>query len=78
MENEIVKNHDLSSESRNEFDVKYKDFNKLETLKEILYTQKEILKQTKANRSNTSKLVWWLVFIPILLSVIFFLMRAYR
>ncbi|WP_406683327.1 hypothetical protein N1F78_11600 [Seonamhaeicola sp. MEBiC1930] len=44
----------------------YGELDDSETLKEILFTQKCIFEKLEQNRSNTSKLVWWLIAIPII------------
>lgn len=47
----------------------YEGASKADLLREMLYAQKLQLEKSEKIRSNTSKLVWWLVAIPILISV---------
>ncbi|WP_412984752.1 hypothetical protein [Pontimicrobium sp. IMCC45349] len=63
----------LHSKEKLEFLEDYSDLNDSETLKEILYYQKLQLKKMEQVRTDTSKLVWWLIAIPIIVTILFFI-----
>ncbi len=56
---------------RKKFYSKYEDFDDSETIKELLFAQQLQLDKLDDIRSNTSKLVWWLVALPVILGLIF-------
>ncbi|NRD19839.1 hypothetical protein HNV08_07235 [Winogradskyella eckloniae] len=44
----------------------YNDFNNEEILRELLFAQQLQIDKLEKIRSNTSKLVWWLIALPII------------
>ena len=56
---------------RLKFIEKYQEFNDSDTLKEILYAQQIQINKLESIRSNTSKLVWWLIALPIIFGIFF-------
>ena len=52
------------------FDDYFKDFTESEIQKEILFAQLLTNDKLEKVRSNTSKIVWWLIVIPIIIAVI--------
>jgi hypothetical protein len=58
------------TEERIKFLDTYGDLKDSKVLKEILYTQNLQLDKLEKIRSNTSKLVWWLIAIPIIITII--------
>ncbi|MCB0802446.1 MAG: hypothetical protein KDB74_05050 [Flavobacteriales bacterium] len=64
-------------ESRKEFNQKYDDFDEVQILKEILYAQTLQVDKLERLRANSSKLVWWLVAIPIISFVLFVILGGF-
>jgi len=58
---------------REQFDELTENLNDIDLLREILYTQQKSFNLLEKTRNNTSKLVWFLVAIPIVLLVLYFL-----
>lgn len=65
MNNEI-----LTSKKRGRFNEKYKDFSDTELLKEYIYNQELTYSLLERIRGNTSKIVWFLIVIPLIVLVI--------
>jgi len=60
-----------TSPRRKWFDDYFKDFTESEIQKEILFAQQLTIDKLEKVRSNTSKIVWWIIVIPIIVVVIF-------
>jgi type IV secretory pathway component VirB8 len=58
------------SPKREWFNDYFKDFTESEIQKEILFAQQLTIDKLEKVRSNTSKIVWWLIVIPIITAVI--------
>ena len=58
------------SQKRKWFNDYFKDFTESEIQKEILFAQHLTNDKLEKVRSNTSKVVWWLIVIPIIVAVI--------
>ncbi len=58
------------SKQKEAFYKKYGEHTDSDILKEMLYLQIRMAEKIEANRSNTSKLVWWLIAIPLIFAVI--------
>ncbi|MAX71848.1 MAG: hypothetical protein CMC76_12255 [Flavobacteriaceae bacterium] len=52
----------------------YEGYDTDQLLKELLYYQKTQIEKLEKVRSNTSTLVWWLVAIPIIFGILFFIL----
>tara|TARA_R100000789_G_C3008645_1_gene150716 strand:+ start:910 stop:1113 length:204 start_codon:yes stop_codon:yes gene_type:complete len=52
----------------------YEGYDTEQLLKELLYYQKTQIEKLEKVRSNTSTLVWWLVAIPIIFGILFFIL----
>lgn len=62
---------------REEFTKAYEDFSKTDISKEIVFIQSLQLEKLEKIRSNTSKLVWWLVAIPVLGFLVYLILTLY-
>ncbi|KUO66702.1 MAG: hypothetical protein APF83_04715 [Lutibacter sp. BRH_c52] len=60
---------------REQFDELTENLNDIDLLREILYTQQKSFNLLEKTRNNTSKLVWFLVAIPIISVVIYFIFK---
>ena len=58
---------------RLKFNLDYSGFSDSQVLLEILFAQQIQIDKLENTRSNTSKLVWWLIAIPILIFLFVFL-----
>ncbi|MEH6536622.1 MAG: hypothetical protein V7719_09530 [Psychroserpens sp.] len=56
---------------RLKFIEKYAEFDDSETLKEMLFAQQIQNEKLEKIRSDTSKLVWWLIALPIIIFFVF-------
>ena len=59
------------SPKRKWFNEYWGDLNESEIQKEILFAQLLTNDKLEKVRSNTSKIVWWIIVIPIIIAVIF-------
>ena len=59
-----------NSEKRVRFNDKYKDFSDTELLKEYIYNQELTYSLLERIRGNTSKIIWFLIVIPLTFLVI--------
>ena len=59
------------SPKRKWFNEYWGDLNESEIQKEILFAQLLTNEKLEKVRSNTSKIVWWIIVIPIIVAVIF-------
>jgi hypothetical protein len=59
------------SPKRKWFNEYWGDLNESEIQKEILFAQFLTNEKLEKVRSNTSKIVWWIIVIPIIVAVIF-------
>jgi type IV secretory pathway component VirB8 len=66
----ITEEKKKGSPKRKWFDDYFKDFTESEIQKEILFAQQLTIDKLEKVRSNTSKIVWWLIVIPIIIAVI--------
>ena len=66
----ILEEKKKTSPKRKWFDDYFKDFTKSEIQKEILFAQLLTNDKLEKVRSNTSKIVWWIIVIPIIIAVI--------
>jgi len=66
-------NDSQSQTSIKEVDRKYDNYDVKDILIEILNTQKENVEKLELVRENTAKLVWWLIAIPIIISILYIL-----
>jgi hypothetical protein len=57
---------------KDRFRQKYADYSEKDLLLELLYSIKNSNSIQERNRQNTSKLVWWLVALPIIFAGFFF------
>ena len=72
----------INIEYENQQTIEREQFNKLtenlndnDLLREILYTQQKSLNHLERTRNNSSKLVWFLVAIPIIALVLYFFFK---
>ncbi|QLE00711.1 hypothetical protein HX109_03715 [Galbibacter sp. BG1] len=61
------------SEKQKQFRVKYKDYTDKDMMIELLMSQSIQIEKLERNRSNTSKMVWFFIGIPIIIFAIAFL-----
>nr|WP_321222422.1 hypothetical protein [uncultured Psychroserpens sp.] len=52
----------------------YNDFTNEEILRELLFAKKLQIDKLEKIRSNTSKLVWWLIALPIIIGILIMLL----
>lgn len=64
-------NSDLNQVSKEIFIKSFDNFNDNDLLKEILYVQQLNYLKLELIRSNTSKLVWFLIVIPIIVFILY-------
>lgn len=65
------------TEYKSNFIKKYDHISNRDLLIEIIYSIKSQNGLIERNRSNTSKLVWWLIAIPFIVAFIFFLFSIF-
>jgi hypothetical protein len=73
-----VKNEIKMTPKRIKFIQTYNDFDDSETLKELLFANQLQLEKLEKIRSNTSILVWWLIAIPLIVVILFFILGIGR
>jgi hypothetical protein len=59
---------------RKKFNETYHNFDDHETLKELLFAQQIQIDKLEKIRSNTSKLVWWLIALPLIFGILLMLL----
>ena len=64
------------SHQRKVFNEKYLEYSDSEILKETLYFQKLTRDKLERIRANTSNLVWFLIVIPIILTILFYAVQG--
>ena len=67
-----AKNQPKMTPKRIHFIKTYSEFDDSQTLKEILFAQKEQLDKLERIRTNTSVLVWFLVALPFIFGILYF------
>lgn len=66
------------TQKRKVFNEKYQDYSDAEIQKEILYTNKVLIDKTERVRKNTSNLVTFLIVIPFILGLLYFIFTLGR
>jgi hypothetical protein len=72
----VTKKRPNLSNRRKVFNEIYLEYCDSEILKEILYSQKQNRDKLERIRKNTSILVWFLIVIPIILTILFYTVKG--
>ena len=64
------------SHKRKKFNEKYLEYSDSDILKEILFFQKVNIYKQERIRTNTSYLVWFLIVIPIALTILYYTVQG--